>query len=438
MNEKKSQKISLYGAKLDVGNQGCTALTVSLIKIFKDLNPDVELFLVNGSRINGPQPVTISGKTITVEQINYRLSPKAKLTTHLFWIIGAALLFRIIPFRPLRNWLCKTTPCIDVIDKSDFVGDIRGGDSFSDVYGLMRMIFGSVIPICTIIMKKKLVLLPQTYGPYKHLISKLIAAFLFQYATKIYARDYISKQVILDNTLVRSKSAHIEFCPDVAFTLEAIKPQSVIIDPPLNKDENYPLIGVNVSGLLYNNGYNQKNMFKLKFNYKHMIENLITLIMDTTECHVLLVPHVFGTGIESDYESCLKILDKLQPKYKDRIHGLRDRYDQNQLKGIIGLCDFFIGSRMHSCIAALSQHIPCIGIAYSQKFRGVFESIGLESYVIDGRTLEEKDVLDRCINLIREKEYAAEQLLSKILLIKNQIHTVFESLLSDVTVDNPQ
>ena len=47
-------------------------------------------------------------------------------------------------------------------------------------------------------------------------------------------------------------------------------------------------------------------------------------------------------------------------------------------KAVIGQCDFFIGSRMHACIAALSQGVPCVGVAYSMKFAGVFDTVGME------------------------------------------------------------
>ena len=55
----------------------------------------------------------------------------------------------------------------------------------------------------------------------------------------------------------------------------------------------------------------------------------------------------------------------------------------DQTKYVIGLCDVFVGARMHACIAALSQGIPAIGIAYSRKFAGVFETFGVEALVFD-------------------------------------------------------
>jgi polysaccharide pyruvyl transferase WcaK-like protein len=44
-------------------------------------------------------------------------------------------------------------------------------------------------------------------------------------------------------------------------------------------------------------------------------------------------------------------------------------------------CRFFIGSRMHACIFALSSCVPCIGIAYQPKFFGLFEQYEIRRYV---------------------------------------------------------
>jgi polysaccharide pyruvyl transferase WcaK-like protein len=97
--------------------------------------------------------------------------------------------------------------------------------------------------------------------------------------------------------------------------------------------------------------------------------------------------------VESDPEACLKIYEEMKDKYPGRIFPVRGQYNHNEIKYIIGLCDFFIGSRMHACIAALSQFVPAVGLAYSKKFRGVFHSIGVEQCVADAYTCPSEEVL---------------------------------------------
>jgi polysaccharide pyruvyl transferase WcaK-like protein len=68
-------------------------------------------------------------------------------------------------------------------------------------------------------------------------------------------------------------------------------------------------------------------------------------------------------------------------------------YNPHEVKAIIGRCGFFIGARMHSCIAALSQEIPTVGMAYSRKFAGVFESVGAGETVVDLRAMSNAEIL---------------------------------------------
>ena len=48
---------------------------------------------------------------------------------------------------------------------------------------------------------------------------------------------------------------------------------------------------------------------------------------------------------------------------------------------------------MHACIAALSQNIPTVAIAYSKKFKGFMDSIGVGNLVADPREMEEQEIL---------------------------------------------
>lgn len=300
-----------------------------------------------------------------------------------------------------------------------------GGDSFSDIYGLQRMVFGSLMSISAILMGKKLVLLPQTYGPYEHSLSRIIARCIIKNSSVIMARDQMSVDFIKKDLLKNKKGYNVRFCPDVAFVLDSIAPQAVSIIPPLERNE---YIGLNVSGLLYNGGYSRDNMFGLCFDYKIMIYKLIINILEATKYDLVLVPHVFSDGIESDYNACLDIHKMVSEIYPERVHVVCGDYDQSQIKSIVGKCEFFIGSRMHACIAAVSQNVPSIGIAYSQKFFGVFDSVGLGSFTIDGRSVNESKLIDICMDLIRHKNDAYAVLNRNIPVIKEQLSLAFHDL----------
>jgi polysaccharide pyruvyl transferase WcaK-like protein len=50
-------------------------------------------------------------------------------------------------------------------------------------------------------------------------------------------------------------------------------------------------------------------------------------------------------------------------------------------KSYIASLDFFMGARMHACIAAFSSGVPVVPMAYSRKFAGLFGSLGYDATV---------------------------------------------------------
>ena len=64
----------------------------------------------------------------------------------------------------------------------------------------------------------------------------------------------------------------------------------------------------------------------------------------------------------------------------------------------------------HSCIAALSQGIPTVGLAYSKKFSGVFGSIGVDDLVIDLRHENSDDILASINRIYLERETIIQRL----------------------------
>jgi polysaccharide pyruvyl transferase WcaK-like protein len=153
------------------------------------------------------------------------------------------------------------------------------------------------------------------------------------------------------------------------------------------------IIGLNVSGLLSNAGGKYAQRAAFRTDYDDLILKLIDFLISVKDCSVLLIPHVFGMAKDSDSVACKRIYNEFCSRYPDRLGLAAGNYDQSQIKYIIGACDVLIGSRMHACIAAVSQAVPAISLAYSGKFVGVMESLGVAQLVADLRRLSEPEVL---------------------------------------------
>lgn len=422
--------VCFQGASLDVGNRGCRALAASLIKLVIDCNPKARIYLLYGNRTSGIQSLKVSGRTVKVNIVNFRLSPRARISEHLFWILFIACVQRIILIRSIRNKLVRSNQWLKTLEDAHFIGEIRGGDSFSDIYGLRRFLLGIIPSIIVILMRKKLVLLPQTYGPFKSRIARLIARFIMLRSNQIMARATESITLVRNLLGPRGKHKVPRFCPDVAFVLESALPEKPDIQPKLNRNSSVPLIGLNINGLLYMGGYTHNDMFGLGVNYKEFVHVMLEWLMARTNAHVLLVPHVYVPNLELDeWLVCCQLLKSMDEQYTDRLHTVVQKYDQTELKGIIGLCDFFIGSRMHACIAALSQGIPTVGLAYSKKFRGVFECVGAGQFSIDMRQNGTEEILTVISAAFNKRADTAERLKIAVPSVQEQILSALGDML---------
>jgi polysaccharide pyruvyl transferase WcaK-like protein len=423
-------RVGIMGTPIDAGNRGVLALASSLVKLISEARPDAAIsFLIPSRNIRGTEMRAGHGWK-TVDTVNYRLSPRAPINQHLGWILCLSLIYRLLPSARARDWIAGMSSWIRFTTQADFIGDIRGGDSFSDIYGTTQFVRGCLPVLSVIWVRKGIHLFPQTYGPFRSPIARMFARYILLRAESIWCRDRAGLQEVLRLTNGR-RSASV--CPDVAFALDSVSPKSLSTDPPLRKQDRETLIGVNVNGLMYHGGYTRANMFGLKLDYSAFLRRLLEQLLASESNRVLLIPHTFAPEgrVESDPAASRELMRSLPPSLRNRVHLVDTEYDQHEIKGIIGLCDFFVGSRMHACIAALSQGIPTIAVAYSRKFSGVFEMVGAADSVIDGRTENAEQALSRVAELFDRRDMKRAALRERVGAAQRELQRMFEQLLDE-------
>lgn len=418
---KRPYTVCLMGASLDGGNLGVCALGASLVGLIRAARPGARILFFYGARRPGLRLIHTAAGPVRARLLNYRLSPRAHWGEHLFMLLALALAWRLLP--PLRGWLERRNTRLRALASCDAIGDIHAGDSFSDIYGLRRFLIGAMPDAIALLLGKRLVFLPQTYGPFDTKIACGAAKLLMRRASALYARD--PQSLTLARRMLAGRGPEARFCPDVAFALAPRPADAAHIKPPLPADETPTLVGVNVSGLLAIGGYTHGNMFGLEGDYNDVIRRLLTALLERTDAHVLIVPHVVDDSQESDLPACEGAWRAAAANHAGRVHLLSGRYDQHQAKAVIGRCDFFIGSRMHACIAALSQGVPALGIAYSEKFRGVFEAAGVGDLTLDARRLGAAEIAARCVVMLEDRERLAGQLRAQTGVIRTRLTRIF-------------
>lgn len=426
----KNAKICLLGASFGTGNMGVNALTAGIFKAFYGRFPNGELFLLDYGKEKKSYIFEMDDRKFPIRLENIRFSKKIYLRNNIAMLLLISLFAKFIPFKKIKNKLISENPCLKSLSETSMVTSIAGGDSFSDIYGLGRFFYVALPQLLALFMGKKLVLLPQTIGPFKGKIARNIAKYILRKAVLVYSRDYEG----LKNTrtllgLRGDKNGKNRFCYDVGFVLDPVKPDKINIGNLTDETKaKLLLVGLNVSGLLHWGGYSGNNMFGLKFDYKEIIPELIDFIINQKKAAVMLVPHVFGAHGESDSVVCEEVYTSLKARYNDRILIARGQYNQNEIKYVIGLCDFFIGSRMHACIAALSQHIPTVSIAYSKKFIGVMQTIGVSELVADPRKLGKDEILAVIDNAFEQRASIRSHLERTMPDVKKSVLNLFNEI----------
>jgi colanic acid/amylovoran biosynthesis protein len=273
---------------------------------------------------------------------------------------------------------------------------------------------------------RPLVLLPQTYGPFKGRLAKAIARFVLKRAHRVYSRDIPGLEEV--RKLIGDSGPPAEFAYDMGFALEPHAPPPATVALLSQLKHGGSLVGLNVSGLLYVGGYTGHNMFGLKADYRKLLLLVVEHFAALSDCNILLIPHVFGDSQESDTSAADQFWGDLPANLKSRVHCLVGQFDHHQIKYIIGQCDFFMGSRMHACIAAISQCVPSMALAYSKKFFGVMRSIEMESVVADLSQKDEAEVIVQLNDAYVLRGQAREQLETTMPAVKRKVLTLFSKL----------
>ena len=422
--DQKPLHVCLLGAGFQGGN-GVGALTVGTIQCILHSNPDAEISLLDYALEGGEVHVGCHGKTATIPVVNLRFSKKFYLRNNIARLLATSLLLKLMP-SAIRKKLVGGNPWLQHIDEADCVASIAGGDSFSDIYGLARFLYITLPQLLAISMGKRLVVLPQTIGPFSTRFARAAARYILRQADTIYSRDREGLKLASELLGVNWEKGKLRFCYDLAFVLEPAAPAHVeLLGLPAKKADGSCRVGLNVSGLLAMGGYSRQNMFGLRVDYNELVRGIIRLLIEHKNASVLLVPHVFGSGNECDSPVSEEVYADLRTRYEGRLGLISGYYDQGEIKSIIGQCDFFIGSRMHACIAAVSQCVPTVSIAYSDKFTGVMDTLGANPQVADLRRMDEEEIVNIVARAFEHRRFTRQQLEQKIPVVKERVLRLF-------------
>lgn len=265
------------------------------------------------------------------------------------------------------------------------------------------------------LLDKPVVLYGESLGYYTNPMFNYIAKNIINQTDLIILREEISKKYLETNNICNPK---VFVTADPAFLLDPISQTEVykILNKEGINEIQEPLIGINPSGFISHfrkNGSDQDETEIID-----IFVQTIDHVIETMNATVILIPHVYTKNVD-DRKTISHIYEKVKNKSKTNV--IRSEYEPDELKGVIGMCDLFIGARMHATIASTSMLVPTIGIAYSHKMYGIIgQMLGQDKYIININELNYDILSAKIKDIWTNRKKVKNELETKVPIIKQK------------------
>lgn len=335
-------RLCYFGAAPDTSNLGVSALCFAVVGSLARLCPDAGLTVFDHARGVRRETQRFDGGTFEFDRCG-ACQTRRVWRRESFWNIALSARLGGLGSEPVRR-----------LRAADAVLDISGGDSFTDLYGPRRFASVAASKRLALQLGRPLVLLPQTYGPYRDPAVRAAAGEIVRRCAMAWARDARSFETL-------RKLAGADFDParhrcgvDVAFALDTRAPRTVLpapiatwlsasappalsasgsgddsfppsfsgreqgegrdrrghgaaslraTHPPvasprrgdgdeLRAGEGAPIFGINTSGLIWNDPAAMRQRYGFRADYREVVLGLLRHVLLKTDANVLLVPHV--------------------------------------------------------------------------------------------------------------------------------------------------
>jgi len=392
-------KVLYIGGNLSQ-NKGGAAIILSSHKALRNYIPNIEFAFTSII------PKYDSGPS---KYYGIRMVSEGNSNISMLMILLPSRLIRCLLWNIFNSLFNQNISCLlndDVLNeyaKSDIVLEVSG-DGLSGDYGIFSAYMSFSRILFCVLLKKNYIIYAQSIGPYnikwpflkKHspflsLFCKHIAKYTLNKADLITAREPLTLEILRSLGII---TPPIYLTSDSAFLLDSAPDSDIskiFLNHGINQTEK--LIGISVSESISMLNYDSNS--SLAHNtYEDIISHIVDYVTEKFNMRVVFIPHVTGPGLKNDDRiKAQKIYNNI--KNKSRVILIFDDLGPEILKGMIGRCELFIGSRMHANIAAISMRVPTIAIGYSHKTRGIMTAAGQEDFICDFNKLSLDDITQK-------------------------------------------
>jgi colanic acid/amylovoran biosynthesis protein len=211
---------------------------------------------------------------------------------------------------------------------------------------------------------KKIIFLPQAFGPFRHPHIKRDMAQILRYADLVFARDETSLAYL--DELVHGGTGKIKLAPDFTCLVQGRLPE--YFDPDRKR-----------ACLIPNTRMIDRTESGTGEKYKVFLSNCLSYLIEE-KCDPFILIH-------EDHDLALAV--ELQARFPGQVDIVQEP-DPLFVKGILGTCSFVISSRYHGLVSALSQNVPSLATGWSHKYKMLLADYGCPECLLEvGGTKQE-------------------------------------------------
>lgn len=268
-------------------------------------------------------------------------------------------------------------------------------------------------------MNKKVVFLPNSYGPFKGLTVENQVRSVFNKLDLTYARENVSAESLGE---LLNKNIPVEM--DLGFFLEkGNQVEALHILQKYNLSLEDKIVGITIRPWRFPGLSNPEEL------YNKYISSVAKLVENITEkgYKVALCNQSLGPNSHEDDRNAIK--DLLKVVNNPNVIWINENLSCDLLKAVYSNFYFYVGTRFHSIIFSLTSLVPSIAIGYGgNKAKGIMNDFDLDKYVIQIQDVNPEDLINLFDDAIENYDNIKQSL-------KNSMNLVDESrnrMISDI------
>jgi len=239
-------------------------------------------------------------------------------------------------------------------------------------------------------------------GPFKSRMIRLLAKLFLRRADLIIARGGKTKAYL--GGIGIKKQVHVH--SDSSFVLQPAPTKEVneiLLKEGVEKEGGL-MIGVSVNTRIYE----VCDLQKPENSYVKLIAEVTDYLLERLKAKVVFIPYeVKDNGYDDRFVA--REIYKIA-RNKRGMQLVENEYGPEELKGVIGIFDLFIGCRFHSIIASTSMLVPTLAISWGHKYYEAMEMLGQEKYVCDYKTISSHQLVSLAEDALTRKEEIRKKL----------------------------